>query len=312
MKKAILTLGQCAVVAGAFWLIFRKVDVGPGWVLMSKLSAPVVIVAFALSFAQVAIIAWRLRFVVSAIGCHVSYRACCYTSLGAAFVNQTPVGVVGADASRIWYLLRGGLALRDAAAAVAIDRIAGLAALVIIVALTDFPLMLIVRDTAMRAAVVLITLAAAGGLAVLFMLRWLPHAMTKFRPLQWMVELARLLTSLLQRPLSCSMILLLGIVGHLLSVTIIYLMLVAFGAQQSFVRCVVLTAFPLLVSLLPISIAGWGVREGSLIAAFAFVGVPPALTLAASVTYGLIMLVTGLPGGLIVLGAVAEGSMRKA
>ena len=55
----------------------------------------------------------------------------------------------------------------------------------------------------------------------------------------------------------------------------------------------------LLVMTLPISIAGWGVREQAMVAAFALVGVPGEGALALSIMFGLMGLITGLPGGVV-------------
>ena len=54
-----------------------------------------------------------------------------------------------------------------------------------------------------------------------------------------------------------------------------------------------------LLMTVPISIAGWGVREGVMIIGFGFLGVTPESALAISLLYGLIMLVISLPGVVI-------------
>jgi len=53
---------------------------------------------------------------------------------------------------------------------------------------------------------------------------------------------------------------------------------------------------------LPISLAGWGVREAVLVVALASFGVPSEAALAMSVLLGLCLIASGLPGGLIWLG----------
>jgi uncharacterized membrane protein YbhN (UPF0104 family) len=312
MKRCIVALGQFAIAAGSFWLVLRKVDFEAAWSLMSKVSPGLVALLFALILTQITFLAWRLQVVAKAIGQSCRYIDCLYTVMIGAFVGQTPASVIGADAARIWYLLRGGLSLRDSASAVAIDRVLGLAALVGMVMLTDLPLILLVQDFWMRAAIVLVTLGGIGGFAVLLMLRWLPQWTQKGRLVRWLSELARLLGGVLLHRSYALTIVSLGFVGHLFSIVIIYLLFASFGARQTFVECLVLTPFPLLLSLLPISIGGWGVREGTLVAAFSLVGVAPELTLAVSITFGLILLVAGLPGGFILISAMATRSRSAA
>ena len=63
--------------------------------------------------------------------------------------------------------------------------------------------------------------------------------------------------------------------------------------------CLVLIPPVLLITTLPISIAGWGVRELSMVAAFALIGVSDEGAVALSVLFGLVIAVMSLPGGLI-------------
>src|ERR1700757_2077051 len=58
----------------------------------------------------------------------------------------------------------------------------------------------------------------------------------------------------------------------------------------------------MLIQLLPISLAGWGVREAVLVVALAPFGVPAEAALATSVLLGLCLIASSLPGGLIWLG----------
>ena len=51
--------------------------------------------------------------------------------------------------------------------------------------------------------------------------------------------------------------------------------------------------------MLPVSIAGWGVREGVAILAFSSFGVTSTVALGASLMFGLIGLAVGLVGGLL-------------
>jgi len=304
MKRAILVTAQFAVAAGAFWLIWRKVDLGAAWALLSGLSTKLIVVIFVLIYTQIAIVAWRLLFVVKAIGKRISFPACFLTLMSGAFAGQTPAGLIGGDVARAWYLVRGGLPLRDAATAVTIDRVLGFAALVVIVALTDFPLFFLVSSTWMRAAIVAISLAAVGAVVAVLALQLLPPSLRRFWFIRWLADLSALLGTMLRHRRDCAAVMVLGFSGHFLSVGAIYLLLVGFGASLTVPQSIVLTAFPLLLSLLPISVGGWGVREGSLIAAFTLVGVPAEVTLAASITFGVILLASSLPGGLVLMNAV--------
>jgi uncharacterized membrane protein YbhN (UPF0104 family) len=54
-----------------------------------------------------------------------------------------------------------------------------------------------------------------------------------------------------------------------------------------------------LSTFIPISIGGWGVREGAALLAFGLFGTPPEDALAISILFGLVYSVIGLFGGVV-------------
>jgi uncharacterized membrane protein YbhN (UPF0104 family) len=62
--------------------------------------------------------------------------------------------------------------------------------------------------------------------------------------------------------------------------------------------CALLIPAVMEIAMLPISVAGWGVREGTVIFAFASFGVSAEIAFGTSIIYALIMLAVGLLGGL--------------
>ena len=83
--------------------------------------------------------------------------------------------------------------------------------------------------------------------------------------------------------------------------TIVAFMLVAgsLGVDLSFGSWVVIAPPVILIQLVPVSLAGWGVRELGFVVVLAGFGVPAEAALAASLLFGLCMIVVGLPGGLL-------------
>ena len=67
----------------------------------------------------------------------------------------------------------------------------------------------------------------------------------------------------------------------------------------SFLDCLVLIPPVVLVSTIPISIAGWGVREAAMITLLALVGVAEADAFVLSVLFGLLTFGLSLPGGIV-------------
>lgn len=92
-----------------------------------------------------------------------------------------------------------------------------------------------------------------------------------------------------------------SVMTHTLALCAFWLCLRAFGIYAPFAALMVgLPALGLLM-MLPISISGWGLREATLSAALVLWGVDSGVTVLASVSFGIVTLVTYLPGALSLL-----------
>jgi len=91
----------------------------------------------------------------------------------------------------------------------------------------------------------------------------------------------------------------LGVLGNILISFAAYLVARSLAIEVSVLDCLVLIPPVILITTLPFSIAGWGVREGAMVAAFAFVGVAEGDAFVMSILFGLTNIVFALPGGLL-------------
>src|SRR5207249_3452740 len=83
--------------------------------------------------------------------------------------------------------------------------------------------------------------------------------------------------------------------------TILGFMLVAnsLGVDLPFLTWLAIVPPVTLIQLVPVSLAGWGVRELGFVVVLAGFGIPAEPALAASVLCGLCLIAVGLPGGLL-------------
>ena len=93
------------------------------------------------------------------------------------------------------------------------------------------------------------------------------------------------------------MISMLAISVHLLSATMIFVSASALQVNLSLSAAIVLTPPVTLVTMLPISLAGWGVRESAMVVGLAQLGVGSDAAFAVSVLFGLGQLMASLPAG---------------
>ena len=90
-----------------------------------------------------------------------------------------------------------------------------------------------------------------------------------------------------------------SICNHLCRIATVLFLALALGIGISPIDAFTLVPSALLIAMLPISLAGWGVREVIFIQAFSLAGVVPNHALALSILYGLVGLLTGLVGGAV-------------
>ncbi|MBL4690700.1 MAG: flippase-like domain-containing protein [Rhodospirillales bacterium] len=101
-----------------------------------------------------------------------------------------------------------------------------------------------------------------------------------------------------------------SVVGHINNTTAIFILAVGLNLNVTFFDCLALFPPVMLATAIPISIGGWGVREGAMVATFGLVGVPTEGGLVLSVLAGLIGIMVSLPGG--VLWSISGYSRKEA
>jgi uncharacterized protein (TIRG00374 family) len=73
----------------------------------------------------------------------------------------------------------------------------------------------------------------------------------------------------------------------------------AFSAEIAFLDCIALIPIVSVVTLIPISVAGLGVREGALVVLFGLVGVPEEISVSAGLVSHLLYVLVALPGAFL-------------
>jgi uncharacterized membrane protein YbhN (UPF0104 family) len=218
------------------------------------------------------------------------------------FFNQALPSNLGGDAMRVWRLFRIGSALGRAVGSVMLDRIIALVALVLVVAVGLVVSPDLVGDGPVLVALWGVIGAVLAGLGVLLIFDRLLAPVRRFVPGKIAaagVMLARDARASLLNVRVGVPLMALSMVNHVLTVVLIYWLAIGLDIDVHFLDLVALVPTVILISMLPISFAGWGVREGAMVAALAYAGVPADGALAISVAFGLLILVCALPGALV-------------
>ena len=90
-----------------------------------------------------------------------------------------------------------------------------------------------------------------------------------------------------------------SVVIHFVSILAVIIMAEGLGLNVAWGGVVLMVPLVTLFMTVPVSIAGWGVREGVMVVGMGYLGVVPEQALALSVLYGLMLLFVALPGGIV-------------
>ncbi len=241
-----------------------------------------------------------LRWWLIAVACGAELRlraALLYTLIG-LFFNQTLPSTVGGDAARIWLLAPTGW--KTAIHSVLIDRIAGLIWLAMIV-LVCLPWSLeLIRNPVGRTALMLIGFGSIGMLIGLYLVGHVSRVwLNRWRFTRHLAEIAGVAWRVLTSLRTGSEVAALSIATHLLTVLAAWCAARAIGSPLDLLRALLLIPPVVLVAAIPVSIAGWGVREVAMGVAFGYAGLPESEGAIVSLLLGAGIFLTGAFGGLI-------------
>lgn len=215
------------------------------------------------------------------------------------FFNQVLPTGVGGDAVRAWRCSKLGIGLGAAVRSILLDRAWGYAVLVILYVAVLPSLWQVLPETGERAGVVAVLAAALVGLLGLVSLDRLPRPLSGLRVIAPFAELSRQSRRLFMYPGRCGAVLGLSFLTIALTIVAFKLIADSIGTRLSLGTWAMVVPPVTLIQLLPVSLAGWGVRETALVVALGSFGVPAEAALATSILLGLCMILAGLPGGLI-------------
>jgi glycosyltransferase 2 family protein len=278
------------------WLLSR-IDAAPLLARVGDIDPWLTAAAIAVMMGQLLVTGWRWSLIARDIGAPLSRAVIVRLTLIGQFFNQTLPSAIGGDAVRAWLAAREGIPASKAISGVLADRLIALLMLVAIVGAT-LPLFFArVPDPGLRTITTALVVGSAIGLLVFILLgAWVEGLLQRFRLVRPLTEIAHDLRKLLTASQTIAVVAI-AVLVHIAVIASVWLIARALAIHVTAIDCLVLVPPIVLLTTLPISIAGWGVRESATVIGFGFLGVAPADALALSVVFGLVQVAIGLPGG---------------
>lgn len=294
-KKRLRVVRLCVsvglLIALAAWLDVGQIaerlrGMRPSWVGL----------ALALSVVQVVVSAWRWRFTAGRLGIELPFSVALREYYLAMFLNQViPGGVVG-DVSRAWRHARAGSTPQSAGGsavrAVILERASGqvVMAIVATLSLAALPLSfgagwwwsVLAASVARVGLWVWLRGRRLGGTSLVDRF-WRDAQVALFSGSAFPLQFA-----------SSTVVVVTYLMTYLVAAR-------AIGVDTSAWVLLPLVAPVLLTMLVPVTVAGWGVREGAAATLWGVAGLTVVDGVAISVAYGLVVLLSTLPGALVLV-----------
>jgi glycosyltransferase 2 family protein len=300
MRRTLSLLAKATISILLLYLSLHSIDLGTLGARLSRLESGWIVLALFLLTVQVVLLAVRWRNIGAACGANLPFILALQISFIATFFNQVLPSTVGGDGMRIWLFARKGAGWASAIYSVLLDRIAGVLVLaLIVIACLPFTFSLI-HDPIARAVPLVIGVGVITGTLVFVLIgRHFRQLFDRWRLTRHLAAASRIGAALCSSHRDAAIVFACSVAIHLITAAAAWCCAKAIASPVSFAQILFLLPPVLLIATLPVSIAGWGVRESSFMFAFAHAGLAQSDGLAISILFGAASFIVGLVGGII-------------
>lgn len=293
--RRLVLLFQATVTVGVLVVVWRFANGSDALTLLVSANPGWILTAIAVLSLQIVVSALRWKITARQLGITIPVRRAVGEYYLSQIVNQTlPGGVIG-DAARA-VRLRSQAGLVPSVQAVVLERLSGQMGLVLVLA-GAFLLSRVFPGGTMwpgwlQISISVFVLGAFAAPALFSGLKRLLPARAQHGARAWEEAALR---SLFHQKVRWTQ-LGLSLATAMLNIAGFVLCTWALGIEFDVLTALVLVPLVLFTMLIPITISGWGLREGAAAALFPLASLSPAEGLAASVAFGVVLVVIALPG----------------
>lgn len=277
-----------------FIIAFRLVDSKEIFKLMSHIDLLYIVIAVFFQLISTTIASYRWSLIMKALHFDLPFSYYLSHYFKGTFFNQALPGSIGGDAIRGLELGKLGYSKKEAFAGVFIDRIVGLSGLLVLNLIAN-----LFSDNLLPVwlynLINIVCITGILGLIVLSLFYSVP-TLSKYRFTSFFYALSKRFRKVYADKKSIIIQIGLSVLIHFLSILSVYEIAVSLGLILPLNIFLVVVPPIFLLMILPISLAGWGIRETAMVGIFMLVGVPKEEILSVSIIYGVMLIIASLPG----------------
>jgi glycosyltransferase 2 family protein len=277
-----------------FYVLFQYIDFEHVIKVLEKSHGGFILIALLAQLASTLIAAYRWRLIMKLLDFHEKVSFYVQSYFRGSFFNQVLPGSIGGDAVRTIELVQKGYDKKDAIYGIFVDRVIGLVGLLVLNLIANnlfygsFPSWL-------YQLLNLITLGGIAGFSMLFVFEKFTF-LTKFAFSNLFVRLSKRLNKLYHNKALLLQHIAITVVVHIFSILAIYALALSVEVDLNLQTLLIAIPPVFLLTIVPISLAGWGVRESGMVGILMLVGAQKEEILVVSVLYGLLLIISAIPG----------------
>ncbi len=208
--------------------------------------------------------------------------------------NQLLPSSIGGDAYRMFEITKLNIPKRLAITSVLADRLIGFLGLILL-SVATLPVAHSLLPERIFLGVTLLLFACCSAVISLYFLNTLRIALFE-KKLRWLYDLSNTLNASSSSFADLLKKIALSVLTNLSSSISFYFIAVALNVPCHILSFMIIIPLVTLLMMIPLSMAGWGIREGAMVYFGAMIGLSQPAALAISLLSGLILIINSLPG----------------
>jgi glycosyltransferase 2 family protein len=287
---------RLAISIAILWFVMRYVDLETITARLKGANSWLMVVAVLCLILQSLLATLRWREIMLALGAsNPGLPRLLASYFEALFVGQVLPTTVGGDVLRVVRACGWKQSLSQAAGAVLLERVFALGWLLAI-GIGGLPMWIQPGNEVDTVLVASVFGSWALAFVVFFALPSLPATLYRLRIVGGALHLSLLTYTLARRPKVMLVVAITSLGGQGAVFLATWLLARSLDLYLPFDNMIVAMPFVMLVGMIPVSLAGWGVREGAMAFALGFFGTPTTDAVLVSILLGLASVLSSLPG----------------
>jgi len=281
-----------------FVTIASVTDLTSSFKMILSLSPKVILGCFFLLLGQLLITSTRWHLLIKSMSGTLPLKNCLRLYWIGIFFSQMLPTSIGGDVVRAMLVDRKYFSAKKTLASIILERFIGLGTLVIVALFYLLPLLSELEIPSQGIYILMFIFIFCTCLLVFMKNNSFVKRLREF-VFAILYECGNGFSIIIKQPLTLFKILVLSIASHGLAITVAYYLIIHLHGVLPIFPVIGSMACAMLLAALPLSISGWGLREGTMLILLTQVGVSAEAAIASGVALGVITLLFSLPGGIL-------------